>query len=280
MLGIVGSCIALGLCGGAVLRTHGLGRSLFAAVDESIYAEVPTSANQSLPFASATSSIEVPILVFHVVRPSYPSDSKGVRAIAQTPETFDAEMGYLDAAGYQVVSFDDLERHLADATPLPSHPVIISFDDGWRDQFEYALPVLEKYRYSATFFVFTNAIGRPGFFSWDDLKTLRALGMVIGSHSETHPFLTRIADDAALREEIIGSKRILESKLGITVNEFAYPFGLYNQKIVALVKEAGYISARGDSYSGGQSADREFTLSAMNAGTTLARFQRQLPSHQ
>ena len=155
---LIGGCIALSLCV-VVLRAHGLGHSLFAAVDESIYAEVPTSANQSVPAPSRRSSIDVPILVYHVVRPSYPSDSKGVRAIAQTPETFDAEMGYLGAAGYQVVSFDDMERHFADAKPLPPHPVIISFDDGWRDQFEYALPVLEKYRYSATFFVFTNAIG-------------------------------------------------------------------------------------------------------------------------
>ena len=264
--------------------------SYVAASDESIYADVSTSsipedeasesdAGAASADASATSSIDVPILVYHIVRPSYPSDSVGVKRLAQTPEVFDAEMSYLGSAGYHVIRFSDLENFLKGGAPLPARAVIITFDDGWRDQFEYALPILEKYHYPATFFVFTNAIGRPAFFSWDDLSALIAAGMTIGSHSESHPFLTHITDQSKLWDEIDGSKKLLESKLGITVNEFAYPFGQYDPAIISLIQAAGYISARGDAYSGYQSPGNIYTLSAMNAATTVDAFERQLASH-
>ena len=76
--------------------------------------------------------------------------------------------------------------------------------------------------------------------------------MTIGSHSESHPYLTRITDSNTLWNEINGSKQILQDHLGITVNEFAYPFGLYDPAIVGLVQKAGYLSARGDFKSGEQ----------------------------
>ncbi len=243
-----------------------------------LYAELPNAEPQQPADASSSKKIDVPVLVYHVVRPSYPSDSAAVRAIAVTPETFDAEMGYLASAGYRIVKFSDLEAYFASSTPLPPKPVILSFDDGWGDQFAYAFPVLEKYRYPATFFVFTNAIDRPGFLTWDDLHALAAAGMTIGAHSRPHPYLTSIASESKLWSEIDGSRRLLEKELGLPVNEFAYPFGRYDAAIVSLVRKSGYRSARGDYYSGRQSADRLFELSAINAPTTIARFKTLLPA--
>ncbi len=271
------------LAGGVFLFAHNRAEpsDAFFQNHEAFYAEVSTSTAPALsnPASPTVASTSVPILVYHIVRPSYPTDSRAVTALAHTPEVFDAQMKYLADAGYHVVSFADLERHFADGAPLPKNPIIISFDDGWSDQFTYAFPILKKYHYTATFFVFTNPIGRRGFVSWSDLREMRDAGMTIGSHSKSHPFLTKITDPAVLWSEIDGSKQTLEKNLGVTVNEFAYPFGQYNTDIVALVKKAGYASARGDYYRGaGQSLDRLYGLSALNAPTTTELFARRFPA--
>jgi peptidoglycan/xylan/chitin deacetylase (PgdA/CDA1 family) len=248
--------------------------------DQALYAEIPTPQAQTSPFvASSTEQFKLPILVYHIVRPSYPSDSRAVRALAHTPEVFDAEMKYLADAGYHVVSFNDLERHFKNGAPLPGKPVVISFDDGWSDQFQYAFPILEKYHYSATFFVFTNPIGTKGFITWDELRTMRDAGMTIGSHSRSHPYLTRVTDPTKLRNEIVGSKQVLEKELGVTITEFAYPFGQYNASVMAAVVQAGYLSARGDrSTKGEQTAGRLYELDALNAPTTTALFAQKFPA--
>jgi peptidoglycan/xylan/chitin deacetylase (PgdA/CDA1 family) len=263
------------------LLHHGATQPHENIVSENVtkYAEISTTSSAQF-FSSASSSpaIRLPILVYHIVRPSYASDNAAVRALAVTPENFDAQMQYLKDAGYHVVRFGDLESYFASSTPLPSKSVILSFDDGWGDQYTYAFPILEKYHYPATFFVFTNAIDHKGFLTWDDLKQIVAAGMTIGDHSRSHPYLTQITSTSTLVDEIAGSKQILESKLGISVDEFAYPFGQYNSDIVALVQQAGYKSARGDFYSGDQSAAHLFELSAMNAPTTTVRFEQLLPA--
>lgn len=241
------------------------------------FAEEPTGPAPQ-PSSSSTPTAKVPIIVYHIVRPSYPSDDPGVRAIAVTPQTFDAELAHLADAGYHVIGFRVLESHFAAGAPLPVKPVILSFDDGWSDQYDYAFPILEKYHDPATFFVFTNSIGRRGFMTWDDLKNLTAAGMTIGDHTKSHPFLTKITDPRKLWEEIDGSKLLLESRLGVSITEFAYPFGQYNPDILTLVQQAGYKSARGDYWKGNtQSSDHLYELSAVNAPTTTAAFIKRFP---
>lgn len=243
--------------------------------DQTQYAEFATTSVQTFSPNSASSvTANVPILVYHIVRPSYPSDDEAVRTLALTPETFDAEMKYLQDAGYHVVSFRNLERYVQNGIPLPQKPIILSFDDGWTDQFEYAFPILKKYHYTATFFVFTNKIGHRGFLTWDNLQTLRDAGMTIGSHSRSHPFLNKINDPSALWDEIHGSKEVLEKRLSIHVHEFAYPFGAYNATVTALVQKAGYLSARGDFESKKQFAEHLYELGALNAPTTTTLFMR------
>jgi peptidoglycan/xylan/chitin deacetylase (PgdA/CDA1 family) len=263
--------------GGAFFLLHTPVDQSEAAVahEQAAYAEVSTT---PLPAAalepSATTTSFVPIVVYHIVRPAYPDDTPGVRALAQTPEVFDAQMGYLAKSGYRVISFSDLEAHLTTGASLPAKPIIISFDDGWSDQFEYAFPILKKYGFTATFFVFTNPIGTRGFLTWAELKEIADAGMTIGSHTRSHPFLTKITDPAKLWREIDGSKQTIEQHLGVSVREFAYPFGQYDPAIIALVEKAGYASARGDLASRAQTAAERFTLGAMNAPTTLAGFTR------
>jgi len=240
----------------------------------------PSAATHRAPrrASGATKTVELPILVYHIVRPSRAGDSAAVRAMAQTPETFDAQLAHLKESGYHAVGFHDLEAYFSSNTPLPAKPIIISFDDGWADQYRYAVPILQKYHDTATFFVTTNAIGHTSFLSWQNLKALIAAGMTIGDHSRSHPYLARIANAQRLWDEIHGSKEALEKELGVPVTEFAYPYGQYDRAIVALVQKAGFLSARADVWRGSaQSADQLYELSALNAPTTLSGFVKRLP---
>lgn len=248
------------------------------AAIEAVYSDILTPVAPPAPTVPVTAEgITVPIVVYHIVRPSYPSDNAAVRKLALTPETFDAQMKYLGDAKYNIINFSDVENYFKNGTPLPANPIIISFDDGWSNQYRYAFPILKKYQYPATFFVFTNAIDKKGFFTWDQLHELMNAGMTIGSHSLSHPFLTKIKSEAVLWDEIYGSKQILEQKLGIKVNDFAYPFGQFNALATALVERAGYLSSRGDYMTKDRAFTRPFEISAINSPTTLEQFKLKFP---
>ena len=187
-------------------------------------------------------------------------------------------MKYLQAAGFHVISFGDLERYLDRGIPLPPQPVILSFDDGWEDQLTYALPILQKYRYTATFFIVTNYVGLRDFLSWSQLRQLYLAGMIIGSHSRSHPFLDRITNPNLLESEIVESKLTIEQHLGSSVNEFAYPYGAYNQAIIAMVEKAGYRAARADYPGVWHSNNDRYFLSAVTAPADVTAFEKRLPT--
>lgn len=269
---LVGAAAVYGL---ATFHTWG-GVFEAAAVATSPYAALTITV--AAPVVATTTETRVTILVYHIVRPSYASDSAAVRALALTPETFDAELKHLQESGYHIVTFADLEASLASSTPLLPKSVVLAFDDGWSDQYTYAFPILKKYHDTATFFVFTNAIGNKDFLTWAQLQDMLSAGMRVGDHSRSHPYLTKIHSERTLWSEIEGSKKLLEQKLGVAIDQFAYPFGLHNPQILALVKEAGFKSARGDSARGDViDSDQLYALPALNAPTTLAAFIRRFP---
>ena len=232
--------------------------------------EVERSTSESeyrSPSSNKRSTVEVPILVYHHIRTSIPVGSRVERRLTVTVEIFDNQMKYLHENGYQVITFADLVNCLKKVGELPPKPVIISFDDGWEDQFVYALPRLEEYHYIATFFVVTNFVGSRGFVSWSKLRT-------IGSHSRSHPYLDKIDNPRTLWDQIYTSKQILESQLGVAVDEFAYPYGSYNEAIASTVRLAGYKTARACCVDGVQSD--AYALRAVMAPNDMAKFGKYL----
>src|SRR5262249_49811893 len=126
---------------------------------------------------------------------------------------------------------------------LPASAVVITFDDGWQDQYDVAFPILQKHHFTATFFVYTNAIGNgSAFMTWDELRELQHAGMTIGAHSRTHPRL--IEPNVSLENEIDGSRDDIERQLGVSPELFAYPYGLWDRRVVAAVRAAGFRAAR------------------------------------
>ncbi len=111
---------------------------------------------------------------------------------------------------------------------LPERPIALTFDDGWREQYEVAFPLLQKYGFRATFFVVTAHVGYPRFMSWEELAEVRDAGMEIASHGRKHVSLVD-ADDKEAWREIALSKEKLEEELGVPVVSFSYPFGGYRR---------------------------------------------------
>lgn len=186
----------------------------------------------------------VPILIYHSVRPFIPSDTTAIRRYIATPGTLERELAWLCDNGYRSVTFDDLVSRLEKRAPLPPKPVIISFDDDWESQYTYALPLLEKYGFTATFYIWVSAVGTKHHMSWDEVRALGAAGMQIGCHTLTHSRLTRIVRKEELRREILEAKKRIEEEIGKPITTLAYPFGQYNERVAAVTREAGFTSAR------------------------------------
>jgi peptidoglycan/xylan/chitin deacetylase (PgdA/CDA1 family) len=188
------------------------------------------------PSAGAARSIVLPILVYHHVRPGSTS------TLFVSPEVFDEELNYLQYYGFHTISFTDLADYLEKGKPLPPNPFIISLDDGWENQFEYGFPILQKYHDTATFYVVTDYLDHQNFMTTEQLKTMVAAGMTIGCHTRSHPYLTSLGRERAW-DEIAGAKAILEAD-GFNIDTFAYPYGAYNARVVDMVQEAGFRTAR------------------------------------
>ena len=184
-------------------------------------------------------------------------------ALAISPADFEKQMQSLKDAGFTVIPMQDFLAWRRGEKDIPAKSAIITIDDGYISGYEVAWPILKKFNYPVTMFVYIDYIGTGGkSISWDQLAEMRDAGVDIESHSYSHSNLKapgngvdkrtkeRVAQDIKalgvdgwMRKEIIESKKTIEKQLGIKVNVFAYPFGIYNQKARDMVKEAGYEAA-------------------------------------
>lgn len=237
----------------------------------------PTSLPVPLPLPAPASSItaDVPILMYHHVGAPY-------RTQFNVPlEDFEAQMNYLAQNGYTTVSIAQIAAALRGEGSLPPCPVAITFDDGYANVYNNALPVLQKHGFRATFYVVTGYISvTKTFMNWDQLRHLSSLGMEIGAHSYNHPYLTETVG-LSLTRQIVAPKVKLEAELGISVTTFAYPYGAYNGYVANAVAGAGYASAVACGYNFHQSSHRLYNLrrTAVYGGDTLAVFISRLPRH-
>ena len=174
-----------------------------------------------------------------------------------TPADFEAQMKLLKDSGVTVISLQDFLAWRRGEKNIPPRCAVISIDDGWKSQYEVAWPILKKYGYPLTLFIYTEGV-RGGHFgggeamTWEQLSEMRDAGVDIEAHSETHQDLRKPYDKVAkkklsppeyeqwLHNEIVGSKELLEQRLGIKVDCFAVPYGFYNQHIKDVCRQTGY----------------------------------------
>lgn len=163
--------------------------------------------------------------------------------LSVTINDFDAQMKFLADSGCITITPDELYAGLNGELDLPPKPVLITFDDGYVDNYTNAFPILKKYGLRATIFIipaFTDVY--PGYMTWDQLKEMEAGGITVESHTLTHPKLEELPDDE-IRNELINSKNVLEENLGHPVEFLAYPTGTYNLHIAGIAQDVGYKGA-------------------------------------
>ena len=178
-----------------------------------------------------------PILVYHDF--GYEKSGSFV-----SPENFNRQMEYIKKKGFEVITLDELVKSIKDKRRLKRNKVVITFDDGYRDNFEYAYPVLKKFGFPATIFLITDLIGtEKEYLSWDEVRVMSKDRISFGEHTRTHLYLGDVKDDKVLIEEIAGSKKAIEQKIGVTADYFCYPFGGFNKRAKEVVIDAGYKGA-------------------------------------
>ena len=211
---------------------------------------------------------KIPILMYHSI-----SAGCGPRfqRFAVSPAAFREHARFLSAHGFQSLTVSQLVAALDGEAALPPKPVVLTFDDGFADFYEAALPILLEFGLTATLYVVSGAIGGTSdwlagigegdrrLVGWRQLDEIRRSGIEIGAHTVTHAALDLLPIGAA-KAEIARSKRDLEEGLGASVLSFAYPFGYYNEDVRGLVKDQGYASACAVRYAMSSLADDRFAL--------------------
>jgi peptidoglycan/xylan/chitin deacetylase (PgdA/CDA1 family) len=184
----------------------------------------------------------IPILMYHYVRVVDRGVDPLGYELSVTPDNFAQHLAWLHDNGYTTVRMDQLTRCLRSAATCPAKSVALTFDDGYEDAYTSALPLLQQYGFTATFYIISGRVGQPGYMSWAQIGAVRDAGMEIGAHSVTHLNLTDL-DMGMVASEVTQSKHDLEQALGITVTSFCYPAGRYNAAIEEQVRAAGYTNA-------------------------------------
>ncbi|HWR40058.1 MAG TPA: polysaccharide deacetylase family protein [Patescibacteria group bacterium] len=180
--------------------------------------------------------IDVPILAYHKV------DHLN-HSLSLPPEEFSRQLQYLWENGYRSITPDQLTAYFQYGRPLPEKPVMITFDDGYLDNYVNAYPILKKYGFTATIFIITDMIERdPRFMKWDQIREMQADHFIFGSHSVTHTPLNQLTLEQ-LKRELTNSADEMEKQLGQRPRYFAYPTGDYSANIGNQVKQAGYRAA-------------------------------------
>jgi len=172
------------------------------------------------------------------------------------PLRFAQQMEYLSKSGYSLINLNDVADILDGDKSIDSDAVAVTFDDGFEDFYRNAFPILSRFNVPATLFMVSDRIGgdndwmhcsgspKRKLLSQSELSELADNGILIGSHTRTHPKLNEISGDKSfLYEEIHDSKCELENKLGCDIQHFAYPYGLFDDTAVESVKQSGYRTA-------------------------------------
>jgi len=185
----------------------------------------------------------IPILMYHYVRVvTDPKDTIGI-GLSVKPELFAQQMQYLADNGYTTLTMQEVYDILVGRKSLPTRPIALTFDDGYRDFYTAAWPILQRHNFKATNYVITKFIGWDAYMTWPMLQELSDGGQVeIGAHTRSHVDLRTLSADK-LQDEVLGSKAILETGLGRPVGAFCYPAGFYNAGVIAAVGRANYLTA-------------------------------------
>lgn len=237
--------------GGAAATDTEAAGTLEAAADPPtppVQSTIPVESilNEPMPTPSGVYSwtLKVPILMYHYISEP-PQDADIYRVdLSVSPDSFRQQMAYLKDNGYTPVDFYDLTTAIVAHSELPPKPVIITFDDGYLDNYEEAYPILQEFGFKGNFFVVTEFIdaGREGYMTWEMIEEMSRAGQRIESHSRTHPDLTTKSRDGLIWE-ILGSQETLAAHIGYKPRYFCYPGGTYDEETIQVLRDLDFWGA-------------------------------------
>jgi peptidoglycan/xylan/chitin deacetylase (PgdA/CDA1 family) len=187
---------------------------------------------------------EVPVLMYHYVSELPPNADAYRRDLTVSAEAFEAQLQYLDEAGYHPITLTDLYLYLTEGYPLPDRPIVLTFDDGYRDAYEVVFPKLLDQGFPGTFFVMATPAHyeSPAYLTWAQMKEMSEAGMAIEAHGRDHVDLRNRSYDF-LVYQILGIKEAIEYHTGRTPRFFCYPSGQRDAGVIEVLKSAGYWGA-------------------------------------
>ncbi|MBI5150103.1 MAG: polysaccharide deacetylase family protein [Candidatus Omnitrophica bacterium] len=185
-----------------------------------------------------TNKITQPIvLMYHsILAPNAPAPGEreaGAELYDVSAEKFRAQLSWLKEHQYRSVT---VHKNL---DVFSRREILITFDDGEKNNYTAALPLLQEFGFTGHFFLIAKRVGKEGYMGWDEIRRLLAAGMVVGSHGFSHEILTNLLN-TQIEEELSASRKYLERNLGIPVESLSIPRGFCNDKILRMAKETGY----------------------------------------
>ncbi len=181
----------------------------------------------------------VPVLNYHQI------NDRDHNALTLSTAEFDAQMHYLASNGYHAITTKELADHLENGAALPEKPILLTFDDGYIDNYENAYPILQKYGLKGSIFIITDYLNvYPNYLTWEIAQEMQNSGIIdIECHTMTHVPLSELDSAEDLQHEAVDSKQAIETHLQKEVTSIAYPCGAYNDEVQRIVQEAGYRTA-------------------------------------
>ena len=225
--------VALPGCGKVRNLFHRKPAEPVAAATPVVAKPAPTATPEATPVSTSNRSANVVVLCYHRFE-DLPRDYLAIK-----PSEFEAQMQGIKDNGFTVIPMKDFLAWRRGEKEIPAKSALITIDDGYVSAYNVAWPILKKFGYPFSMFVYIQYIGSGGkSITWDQLAEMRDAGVDIGCHSWSHQ--KKLGYEGWLKKEIVESKQLLEKNLAIKVETFTYPYGIYNQKARDFVKTAGY----------------------------------------
>lgn len=231
----------------------------------------PTPALEPTPHGGVRSA-RVPILMYHYLSVPPPGADIYRRDLSVSPDLFAEHLDAIARAGYTPISLYQWLAHLTQGAPLPDKPVVLTFDDGYRDNYTNAFPLLRERGMTATFFIVTDFIDdqRPEYVTWDMVREMYAGGMSIEAHGRNHVSLAGKNSDYLIWQAL-GSLETIEYELGVRPRFISYPAGEYDQLTIDIFRSAHYWAGFTTRQGATHSSDDLFQVQRVRVrGTTSA----------
>ncbi|WP_242953964.1 polysaccharide deacetylase family protein [Clostridium felsineum] len=182
------------------------------------------------------SNNQIPVLMYHEI-----DDSKGINLMKVNKEAFKQQMKYLKDNKYNTLTIDEFYDCIVNNKKVPSKSVLITFDDGYEDDYKNVYPILKKYNFHATMFIITGYLDKGTvYLKSNEVKEMSDNGIDIEGHTVSHPYLDKLTYNNQLKQ-LEESKIKLENVCKKTVRFIAYPYGAYNKDTINAEKKLGYI---------------------------------------